>query len=187
MKSFSLALTKTSSTRLRSLALAIFLASFCVIPVGCANSAGDGFSGFEIELEIDQGALADAEVVLNARITNRSNSAIEFLTWNTPFEAGLLGGHFKVYSLEEGAQSELEYVGLMVKRSPPQPKDFRRLEAGGSLNNKQNVTKGYNFCRSKRYKLEFVGSILNFEWEPLDTRAAMVTFETGPSFPECKS
>ncbi|MCB9670766.1 MAG: hypothetical protein H6734_14895 [Alphaproteobacteria bacterium] len=98
----------------------VLLLAACVhhAPGGPMTKSGT----FDVRLEAGTGT----EVTMT--VVNTGPDRGTFCTYHTPFE----GIRNDIFVVERDGR-ELDYRGMMAKRAPPGPEDFRTVAAGGSV------------------------------------------------------
>ncbi|HZI72345.1 MAG TPA: M35 family metallo-endopeptidase [Nitrososphaeraceae archaeon] len=95
-------------------------------------------------------------------LNNKSNETLSVLKWRTPLE-GFKDDMFNVRKQDETAL----YLGKIVKRGLPKPKDYITLEPNGSASTEVILDEAYDITGSGNYAVKFVSPILHVgEEEP---------------------
>ena len=161
------------------LSITVLLSSLLV---ACQSSA-DG--KVTLRWSVDQENLGNGKVVISAVLENNSDSTLRFLRWYTPFEASVLGSNYTVYQQQQNRLLELDYIGILVKRGQPLNSDFISVFSGQKIENRQDITNNYNFCRGLDYKIELAGFKSALDSELL-LKPAALEFKASKPFPECR-
>jgi len=131
-------------------------------------------SNISVKLELESAHYnANDKQNLKFTLSNNSNQTLSVLKWGTPLE----GIHDNLFSVRKQEQSSL-YMGIIVKRGLPKPKDFIMLDPKSSISTNFNLDDVYDITDAGDYTVEFVSHILDVgEQEPI-TLAAKLS-ETG--------
>ena len=106
------------------------------------------------------GSASVGSVVVKLEVKNGTDAPFEFCKYQTPFEKTLTSGLvFQVLGVD-GA--ELEYGGVMVKRSPPSREkgDYVTLAPNESAFAEMDLASSYGF-EPGEYRLRFMGNDMN--------------------------
>jgi hypothetical protein len=106
---------------------------------------------------------AGAAVPLKFELFNHGRRALNVLMWNTPMEAGFFAPYLSI----TGPDGELEYGGAKMKRGSPERADYTRIKPDGTLMKTVNLAEIYQFNRSGRYKIKFVGKLFDVTTEKI--------------------
>lgn len=101
--------------------------------------------------EAASGTRLEASALLRFYLRNTSETDIDFLTWNTPFEQELSADVFQVRLAGE----PVAYTGRMVKRGAPQPENYLRVPAGQQIETLVDLSDWYDMERPGRYLVIF--------------------------------
>lgn len=93
---------------------------------------------------------------LRFELTNRSESALWVLKWNTPLE-GWKGTVLKV--TRNG--KEIPYQGPLFKRGDPGREDYVEIPAGGKVDATVDLSEVYDVSRPGTYKVEADGELID--------------------------
>jgi len=85
--------------------------------------------------------------LLTFYVVNNTNSDINMLTWNTPFEQTLSADMFLI--VRDG--KELPYLGRKVKRISPGSDDFLLIPAGQKVESEMDIAKYYGMSEMGEY------------------------------------
>lgn len=138
------------------------LALLTIIAASCGNSKGDK-QDITIKadhpkelfavMQIKDTIRAGEPVEMNFTVYNRTDSAMKFLKWETPFEP-LLSKHLYV----KNEQGETEYKGAMAKRMmPPPATDSLTVQPNDSLSVRTDLLKGYDIVKPGKYTVSYIG------------------------------
>lgn len=95
-------------------------------------------------------AVVGQPVLLQLRVKNRGEQALDVLVWGTPFE----NKWFAPYVSVSRAGKALTYGGAMVKRGEPGPGDYVRIEAGGERQASFDVAQAFDLRTPGRYRVQ---------------------------------
>jgi len=91
-------------------------------------------------------------VLLKFTVYNPTDSAKNFLKWQTPFEPLLS----KYLDIKDEQGQEVAYIGAMAKRMMPPPADaYITINSKDSLVTKVDVLKGYALTKPGKYTIEY--------------------------------
>ncbi|MBZ4334264.1 protease [Corallococcus sp. AS-1-12] len=90
------------------------------------------------------------------KLTNRSESPVWVLKWQTPLE-GILGTVFEVTRDGE----EVPYQGPMVKRAAPNADSYTAIAPGASVENTVEVTQAWDFKKPGTYRITFRDALMD--------------------------
>ncbi len=93
----------------------------------------------------------DVDVVVTVTVSNTTRHPVQLLRWQLPSDE-LEGALFRITRDGEA----VPYTGPLIKRTPPQPADRVRLDAGTSLSYDVELTGAYDLSRSGRYDIEYL-------------------------------
>ena len=157
---------------------------FCLLTiVGC--SVEDTLAESAVAIHVDPEQLQEGRVVIIASIENTGSSPLTFLTWGTPFETTVSGPFIVVQVQALNELHSVSYKGILIKRAPPQEKDYLTLNPGQTLSNRLDITESYTFCRGLNYMMAYEGPLFPPDQLQLSTLRMMLEFSTGDSFPSC--
>jgi len=88
---------------------------------------------------------------LTFQVTNQSDTDIEMLVWNTPFEKMLSADIFMV---ERDGES-VAYIGRKVKRGTPQPEHYLTVPAGERVEKTLDMATYYDMEQAGEYSIVF--------------------------------
>ena len=153
-------------------------------------SAGACSSGANVDLQIktniSEAYLASGKVLLEIELINNSNETITFLPWATPFEQKLTGPAYDVVDITLTEPENVQYLGIMIKRLPPQASDYLSIATGDSLENSQEISEMYKFCANRKYSIKPRLNLRDPNGELINNiHANMVTFEASEIFQAC--
>jgi peptidyl-Lys metalloendopeptidase len=112
-----------------------------------------------VEISLDKEKFKiNEEINLHFIISNNSKKSAKFCKIQTPCE-GFRGIYFSIIHLDSG--KELDYVGPMVKRMPPQADDYEVVKQEGSEKCSLVLNKAFKFNKSGKYSIQFKGSPVN--------------------------
>jgi hypothetical protein len=106
---------------------------------------------------------AQAPSRLRFELTNRSETALWVLKWNTPLE-GWKGTVLRVSRNGE----ELPYQGPMLKRGDPGNGDYVEVPAGGRVDATVDLSEVYDVSRPGTYKVETDGDLIDVTAGPTE-------------------
>lgn len=95
----------------------------------------------------DGGSLSE----LTFHVTNQSDTDIEMLVWNTPFEKLLSAD---VFLVERDGES-VAYVGRKIKRGTPQPEHYMTVPAGERVDKTLDIANYYDMEQAGEYTIVF--------------------------------
>lgn len=115
-------------------------------------------------------ASRDGKVLVTLTVSNRTTQPIYL--WKVTYQGKqLFGPDFDVK--QAGSAAPVNYIGPMVKRAPPGPDDYFKLEPNGVHSNTIDITQSYDFLPGKRrYRLSHTGSYVT-DLQQLDNPVAM--------------
>jgi hypothetical protein len=148
------------------------------------NSISNNSEKLRLRLNIDPASLAVGKVILRAALHNDSAQKVRVLRWNTPLDSRVSGNFMTVVQLSE-TETELRYVGRMVKRAAPIADDYISLDIGELATNDLDFTQSYKFCNNSRYIIKFTGSFYSDDFVVLQSESNAVEFETAQSIGSC--
>ncbi len=99
----------------------------------------------------------DSDINILFTVTNNSDEEYSFCYWQTPLEKEFTANFFEITLGDE----IIEYSGMMVKRLPPQKKDYLLLKPKQSIYEEINLREGYNIDKKGKYKITFKGRRIN--------------------------
>lgn len=131
-------------------------------------------------------ASREGKVLVTLTVSNKSARPIYL--WKVTYQGEQLFGPDFDLSLA-GSAAPVNYIGPMVKRAPPQPADFLKVEPNGVHSNTIDITRAYDFQAGKqRYRISHTGSyVTNLQQldNPLAMKPASTLFShTGVAQPE---
>jgi hypothetical protein len=86
-------------------------------------------------------------------LTNRGDSPVWVLRWNTPLEERWKGTIFAIVADDAGGR-ELPYQGPMVKRGDPGREEYAEIPAGGSATGVADLAQVYDLSEAGSYRVE---------------------------------
>lgn len=110
----------------------------------------------ECALSVHPKAKAGEPIEVLFKLTNRSESPVWVLTWQTPLE-GILGTVFEVTRDGE----ELPYQGPMVKRAAPSADSYAAIAPGATVENTVEVTQAWDFKKPGTYRITFRDALMD--------------------------
>jgi peptidyl-Lys metalloendopeptidase len=110
----------------------------------------------ECALSVPPKARVGAPVEVLFKLTNRSDTPVYVLKWQTPLE-GILGTVFQV--TRDG--QEVPYQGPMVKRAPPTADSYATLAPGETAQNTVEVTQAWDFKKPGTYRITFRDTLMD--------------------------
>lgn len=115
---------------------------------------------------------ASTPVRLQFKLTNRGDTDLYVLKWNTPLE-GLDSDCLKVV---RNGRTRVAYDGPLIKRGVPGPEDYLLVPAGKSVVADFNLSESYAVSRPAEYQVELcVKGIQHFPARRADGRATKLT------------
>jgi len=90
------------------------------------------------ELEVE---VKESGIMGRLRFTNHSKQAVSLEKINGCLDGVIENNVFRIVS--DG--KSVEYSGILAKRQPPGPGDFRKIEPGRTLETVVNLSKAYDF------------------------------------------
>lgn len=147
--------------------LALFLIALSSCGVSNTNSTGD--TGTDTSQQADQDMKSDAglqgfmqirdtitigePLSLKFVVRNTSDTTLQFLKWETPFEP-LLG---KYLDVKDADGTQVNYRGAMAKRAmPPSAESYIKVGPKDSLVANVNLLEGYAITRASKYTILYV-------------------------------
>lgn len=127
----------------------------------------------DCELSVAPRLTVGEPVRLRFRLVNRSARPVYVLEQRTPLE-GHLGKFMRV--TRDGV--ELPYEGIMVKRGPPEADDYVAIAPGGSAEAEVEISGAYNFRQPGRYRIEFLGELLDVAEAPSDVPRSLERYQS---------
>ncbi|MET0405782.1 MAG: protease, partial [Cystobacter sp.] len=110
----------------------------------------------ECKMSVTPSARVNQPVELRFELTNRTSAPLYVLKWHSPLE-GIRGRDFEV--TREG--TEVDYLGVMVKRASPQADQYVTIAPGASVEGRVDLTQGYSMTQPGRYRIAFSGSLMD--------------------------
>ncbi|MDQ1922542.1 hypothetical protein [Massilia pseudoviolaceinigra] len=110
------------------------------------------------------------KVLVTLTVSNKTAQPIYL--WKVTYQSKqLFGPEFDISVA--GSAAPVNYIGPMVKRAPPGPDDYIKVEPNGVLRNTIDITGAYDFLPGKRrYRLSHTGSYV-LDLQQLDNPVAM--------------
>jgi hypothetical protein len=99
----------------------------------------------------------DEPVKVQFILENRSDEALFFLKWYTPFE----GFNSDMFIVTCNGRV-IQYEGRMIKRGNPGLKDYLSVDPGNSLNAEVELSLVYNMKDTGNYRIEYKSAIRDF-------------------------
>ncbi len=93
-------------------------------------------------------------LTLTFTLENKSDQAIQVLTWNTPFDAQFSSHSFLVVH-KEHMDSQIDYIGPLRKRATPSAKDYLLLAAREAVTANINIANYYAINTPGNYLIRF--------------------------------
>ncbi|NHZ80693.1 hypothetical protein F2P44_15635 [Massilia sp. CCM 8695] len=117
-------------------------------------------------------ALASREGKVLVTLTVSNKSAQPIYLWKVTYASKqLFGPEFEISAA--GSAAPVNYIGPVVKRAPPGPDDYVKVEPNGVHSNTIDITGAYDFQPGKhRYRLSHTGSYV-LSLQQLDNPVAM--------------
>ncbi|MBL4672993.1 MAG: hypothetical protein JKX81_12095 [Arenicella sp.] len=136
-----------------------------------------------LDLAVDQGFLDAGKFALIATLKNGYANEISFLPWANPFEENVTADFLTIVDLKAGA--ELPYRGIMIKRMPPKPSDYRSLAPQKSIRNTIDLSRSYKFCAHQKLKVVFSGALYSQLSTPYNLEVSSLELVLPDAFPDC--
>ncbi|HYG64271.1 MAG TPA: protease [Thermoanaerobaculia bacterium] len=124
---------------------------------GCVNAASRpaGAPALGCRLEAVPPLTAGGPVRVRLTLTNRGESPVWALRWNTPFEGRWQGTPFTVST----GGREVPYEGPMVKRGDPGREEYVEIAPGASAEATADLAEAYALAAPGRYRVEGAGGL----------------------------
>ncbi|MGE6762873.1 protease [Corallococcus interemptor] len=129
----------------------------------------------ECALSVHPKAKLDEPVEVNFKLTNRSESPVWVLKWQTPLE-GILGTVFQVTRDGE----ELPYQGPMVKRAAPNADAYAAIAPGATVENTVEVSQAWDFKKPGTYRITFRDGLMDVATRKEDVPRAGGEYKSTP-------
>lgn len=140
----------------------------------------------KIEMSVSDSGLRKGLVILESKLVNTTAKNVSFLPWNTPFDAALNGRFLKVAEIvDSGENTELSYLGFIVKRGQAVAADYLSIGVGEVIENRLDITKNYNFCQNRLYSIRFSGELFGLDHNVIQSYPSVTKFSTGSEFSRC--
>jgi peptidyl-Lys metalloendopeptidase len=118
---------------------------------------GSDASKLSVKLELNSNQYkAEDQQQLKFTLNNNSDETLNVLKWYTPLE-GLKDDLFTVKKQGESAL----YLGIIVKRGLPKPRDYITLEPKESISTEVNLDDVYDITQAGNYAVEFISPVLD--------------------------
>lgn len=126
--------------------LALMLGLLLAAPVLAASPPAIEVSLTPLQTTFSRGH----DVLVRISFTNRSATPVQLLRWRTNIEeAGS-----SLFEVRRDGQ-EVAYLGRQIKRAPPGPEDYQRLEAGASLSDTVELSTLYDMRVTGSYTVRY--------------------------------
>lgn len=158
---------------------------FCLLMIFAGCSAEEIMADPSISIEVDSEQLEEGKVILHSTFDNQGPRSVTFLPWGTPFESMLTSPFLIINTQIADDLLPVPYEGIMIKRAPPQDKDYITVDSGQTHSNSLDITKSYSFCRGLPYMITYMGPLLTLDNTKIKITTATAKFITGDSFPLC--
>jgi len=122
-------------------------------------------------------------ILLTSILRNDSNEALVFLPWGTPFESVVTADFLTIR--ESNGALVVPYVGIMVKRRPPNDVDYATLMAGDSLEQVIDISKSYDFCANTEYQIAYSQTLTSLDAHLYPVQSSTVSIVTSGDFKTC--
>jgi len=105
-----------------------------------------------LEASLSRLSEAPHQALMRLDITNVGERAIHFLKWNTPFD----GVKNNIFSVVDSDGVETTYLGILMKRGPPQMEDFVFIAPNQTITVAFDLSRVYLFdSPNKTYSISF--------------------------------
>lgn len=91
------------------------------------------------------------DVMVRVTLTNSSSTAQHLLRWRTPLD----GGESPLFEVRRDGQP-VRYLGRRIKRAPPGPSDYVRLDPGASLSKTVELSRLYEMSVTGSYTIRYL-------------------------------
>ncbi|GMU03108.1 hypothetical protein KH5H1_72290 [Corallococcus caeni] len=129
----------------------------------------------ECALSVPPKAKAGEPVEVLFKLTNRGDTPVWVLKWQTPLE-GILGTVFQVTRDGE----EVPYQGPMVKRAAPSADSYMAIAPGATVENTVEVTQAYDFKKPGTYRITFRDALMDVATRKEDVPRAGGDYKSTP-------
>lgn len=138
-----------------------------LMALGLAYAKDRPMSGVSEKVSV---ASRGGKVLVTLTVSNRTRHPIYL--WKVTYEGKqLFGPEFDISVA--GSAAPVNYIGPMVKRAPPGPDDYLKVEPNGVHRNTIDITGSYDFQPGKqRYRLSHTGSYVT-DLQQLDNPESM--------------
>jgi peptidyl-Lys metalloendopeptidase len=120
-----------------------------------------------IKLELDRARYKALDrQMLRFTLTNKSKKALNVLKWHTPFD----GVKSNMFQVEAPGQRAL-YLGRVIKRGIPTPKDYITLEPNESATSELDLAEAYDISSAGKYGVSFTPHPMDAGMEEPETLA----------------
>ncbi|RSZ57559.1 hypothetical protein HF313_26985 [Massilia atriviolacea] len=138
-----------------------------LMALGLAYAKDRPMSGVSEKVSV---ASRGGKVLVTLTVSNKTRQPIYL--WKVTYAGTqLFGPEFDISVA--GSAAPVDYIGPMVKRAPPGPDDFLKVEPNGVHRNTIDITASYDFQPGKqRYRLSHTGSYVT-DLQQLDHPVAM--------------
>ncbi|EAY26139.1 COG1361 family protein [Microscilla marina] len=119
----------------------------------CTSSSQTNHKQLTVTLVPEKTTYAVGEDIrLKMVVKNNADKPYKFCKWHTPFE----GFRSNCLSI-----SEVDYQGLLAKRSTPEADDYQTLKSGASTEVSFTLDKSYPITKPGTYDIQFKGNSIN--------------------------
>lgn len=142
------------------------------------NNASGGKGALSVRLNMDEAVKKEGgwSVVVSVEFMNSGKKIFE-LDKLTACEGGELANNVFVI---EGKGGRVEYRGMMVKRGPPGPDGFYRIEPGGRVVNRVRLDRDYAFPqKGGAFSIRFE-SFNHFSKDAVELKSDTIPFSLKP-------
>ncbi|MBN8471872.1 protease [Corallococcus exiguus] len=129
----------------------------------------------ECALSVHPKAKVGESIEVLFKLTNRSESPVWVLKWQTPLE-GILGTVFQVTRDGE----EMPYQGPMVKRAAPGADSYAAIAPGATVENTVEVTQAWDFKKPGTYRITFRDALMDVATRKEDVPRAGGEYQSTP-------
>jgi peptidyl-Lys metalloendopeptidase len=110
----------------------------------------------ECKMSVTPSAPSGKPVELRFALTNRTAAPLYVLKWHSPLE-GIRSRDLDV--TRDGV--EVDYLGIMAKRSDPPADQYVTIAPGDSVEGRIDLTQGYAMTQPGRYRIEYSRSLMD--------------------------
>ncbi|MFG6446639.1 M35 family metallo-endopeptidase [Roseateles sp. BYS180W] len=130
-----------------------YLATLCAGLLLAASASAQSQDALNTQLSAPQPVLTgDVDVTVHLTVHNPTRQPMRLLTWQLPGQKL----PSPLFAITRDGQP-VDYLGPLVKRTPPQDKDYVRLEPGATLSYDVELTGTYDLSRDGRYDIRYIG------------------------------